>query len=105
MDMPWDVPEPQHFAEGMQHLSDSSSLLLETNEPSIPVFHSKGIMEFQPQFESTGIYRVKVTLNVILTWILCRNFYGKRRNSLTDKNYENNMELSNVTIYGRKYLL
>jgi len=42
-----------------------------------------------------------MSLNVILTWILCRNLDGKVRNCVT---YENIMELSNVTIYGRKYL-
>lgn len=62
MDMPWDVPEPQQFAEDMQQLSESSPLLLETNEPTIPVFRSKGMMESQPQFETTGVYRVKVVI-------------------------------------------
>jgi len=48
MDMPWDIPAPRRFAEDTQQLSHSSPLLLETNETTIPVFHSKAIIEFQP---------------------------------------------------------
>lgn len=48
MEMPWDVPEPQYFAEDMLQFSDLSPPLLEKNEPTPPVLHGKGILKFQP---------------------------------------------------------
>lgn len=46
--MPWDAPEPQQFAEDGKQLSVSTPLLLKTNELTIPVFHIKGSVKFQP---------------------------------------------------------
>lgn len=52
MDMLWDAPEPQHFAEEMQQLSDLSPLLLETIENTIPVFHDLSLKTLFQHFLS-----------------------------------------------------
>lgn len=105
LDMPWDAPEPQQFAEDVQQLSDSIPLSLKTKEPTIPVFHIKSSVKFLLSLKPQAYRGLKLSLNIILTWVLCANFDGKERNSVTDKNYENITELSNITIYGMKYLL